>query len=343
MDALEQVPDKIKYKSAKIDYTKLKEMVTKAGQAIIKETKGTEIGKILAKGMPHAVKETKQALPSEPPKYHQDTYWFNQLPPKKKISGQIFNQMDLSKGVRTSGKIQIEYTDKSGTIVSLFVYPNVLKYLSTTNLGNQSKSQTPGKEIRGVQNKKSWGTLISRRAEDDGWNLDNGKHVLDATYEIKWEILVPMIGIDTFYDGDGAELFGDYDAVWFKVAPPQSDARAFELYNEVDRQNNISTDGIYRGDIALLYNDKEGEFSMGYYDLSILQYFTQVNPIIALSKQLSSRTEIRSVVNKQSWGRTVDRRSTDDGWNLDTGRFVLDRTFNVKWEVAEPMSEEDIE
>jgi hypothetical protein len=70
---------------------------------------------------------------------------------------------------------------------------------------------------------------------------------------------------------------------------------------------------------------------------------TQKNPSIEASRQLSSGTEIRSKINKKSWGSLTSRRTEDDGWNLSNGRQVFDVSYLTKWEITEPLSDEDIE
>jgi hypothetical protein len=366
MEALQQLYGKNKEnyadlieKTKSIDYQKLiadaQKVATDIMADITKDPQGAasryaetatetanSFGKEIEKGVTRLTDTLGKAM--DPEAQYQKTHWFNALPPKKNLMNNVFNQMDYEKGVRTSGKIRIEYTDRStGKNVQMYLHPSSLKYLSTRNPADLSKGLTSGKEIRGVVGKQYWGRLRSRKTDDTGWDLDNGKHVQDATFDVKWEVNAPHVGQDTFHDGDGEELFGDYDSLWFKTAPPQSNAQAFELYNRVDLQESISTDGFFRGKIALLYHDKNGNFNMGYFDFDILQYMTQKDPMIEVSRQLSVGTEVRGIINRESWGKLASRRSDDDGWDLDNGRHVLDVSYTIKWEIAEPMSEEDIE
>jgi hypothetical protein len=148
---------------------------------------------------------------------------------------------------------------------------------------NSSHQLKIGTEIRGIQTKMSWGEIVSRLPANDGWKLSTGNKVLDTTYGVKWEIDPSSLdreGANTLRDGDGKAIQGDHDHLWFKIKPPEDDIEASNLYNEIDQQRGLSTDGFYQGKIAFIYTipDASSNVSIVYSDPSVLKYLTQTKP-----------------------------------------------------------------
>ncbi len=86
---------------------------------------------------------------------------------------------------------------------------------------------------------------------------------------------------EALHDGDGNEIFGDHDKLWFKAEPPETDIKAYNLYTEIDQKKTISTDGYFDGKLALLYHARKGgksSITLGYFNPSILKYLTQKMP-----------------------------------------------------------------
>jgi hypothetical protein len=120
------------YEAGKKDYEKIKKVV----KSIDYEKALAEAKTIGAKAI-DTVDNIKQQVSTEVNRIvdkasqYQQTMWINEVPLANTRLYNIYNQMDLDKGIKTS--ICIEYVDKNtNSVVRTYVYPDDLKYISMT-------------------------------------------------------------------------------------------------------------------------------------------------------------------------------------------------------------------
>lgn len=133
LDLAKQKYAELKTKVESTDYNKLVSDAQKFGETAL--TTAKDVGQDIGKGFTNIAQSLIQPIGLMTNDHLQSsdlqTYSIATQPHAESVLSEIQDNMDLAKGIRTNGKILIEYTDKSSKQnVQMLVNPDVLEYMS---------------------------------------------------------------------------------------------------------------------------------------------------------------------------------------------------------------------